>query len=220
MEKHAVGERDEHETVADVSRDERQHVDRAVGRVSASSGSLLGLTDSLAQRDERPIWTLSRCECGGDAAGLERCDDDLDRSHGYLASFRRAASWTKVRGRARVSRSQASPSRLTGCQMDSGRCPATRPSRYRSRLGERQHAGGSLVWSADRSLTLRANNTFVLQPSDYLIGATAGNPDLCLCWPRASPPSADGIDWQLGTPFLRTVYSVWRCVTTTWPVET
>ncbi|KAG8213028.1 hypothetical protein J3R82DRAFT_11420 [Butyriboletus roseoflavus] len=67
---------------------------------------------------------------------------------------------------------------------------------------------------------------FVLQPTDYIIGPTAGDPDLCLSWPKASPPSTDGIDWQLGktdsyslqtaftttslgTPFLRTVYSVW-----------
>ncbi|KAL4252278.1 peptidase A1 family protein [Abortiporus biennis] len=50
---------------------------------------------------------------------------------------------------------------------------------------------------------------FVLQPTDYLIGPATGSPGLCLSWPRASPPSADGIDWQFGTPFLRTVYSVY-----------
>ncbi|KAF7986478.1 hypothetical protein HWV62_31273 [Athelia sp. TMB] len=49
---------------------------------------------------------------------------------------------------------------------------------------------------------------FTLQPSDYLIGATAGDPDYCLSWPMASPPSSDGIDWQFGTAFLRTVYTI------------
>jgi len=63
--------------------------------------------------------------------------------------------------------------------------------------------------SATLSFSFGPGNTFVLQPTDYLIGPTEGNPDLCLSWPKASPPSADGIDWQLGTPFLRTVYSVW-----------
>lgn len=38
----------------------------------------------------------------------------------------------------------------------------------------------------------------MLQPTDYLIGPVSGTPDLCLSWPRASPPSSDGIDWQLG----------------------
>jgi hypothetical protein len=38
----------------------------------------------------------------------------------------------------------------------------------------------------------------VLEPTDYIIGPAEGNPDLCLSWPKASPPSADGIDWLLG----------------------
>ncbi|EMD34064.1 hypothetical protein CERSUDRAFT_117574 [Gelatoporia subvermispora B] len=49
---------------------------------------------------------------------------------------------------------------------------------------------------------------FTLQPSDYLIGPASGDPDLCLSWPVALPPSSDGIDWQLGGAFLRTVYSI------------
>ncbi|KAI0719301.1 acid protease [Cerioporus squamosus] len=49
---------------------------------------------------------------------------------------------------------------------------------------------------------------FTLQPTDYLIGPASGNPNLCLSWPRALPPSSDGIDWQIGSPFLRTVYSI------------
>jgi hypothetical protein len=51
--------------------------------------------------------------------------------------------------------------------------------------------------------------TYTLQPTDYMIGPVSGNPEICLSWPRALPPSPDGIDWQFGGPFLRTVYSVW-----------
>jgi len=50
--------------------------------------------------------------------------------------------------------------------------------------------------------------TYTLEPTDYLIGPASGNPKTCLTWPRALSPSADGIDWQFGGPFLRTVYSV------------
>lgn len=40
--------------------------------------------------------------------------------------------------------------------------------------------------------------TYTLEPTDYLIGPASGNPKTCLTWPRALPPSADGIDWQFG----------------------
>jgi len=50
--------------------------------------------------------------------------------------------------------------------------------------------------------------TYTLEPTDYLIGPASGNPEVCLTWPKAFPPTADGIDWQFGGPFLRTVYSV------------
>ncbi|KAK0450186.1 aspartic peptidase A1 [Armillaria borealis] len=46
-----------------------------------------------------------------------------------------------------------------------------------------------------------------LQPTDYLIGPASDNPNLCLSWPGATSPSSDGIDWQMGVPFLRTVYA-------------
>jgi len=49
---------------------------------------------------------------------------------------------------------------------------------------------------------------YTLQPTDYIIGPASGNPDLCLTWPRALPPNSDGIDWQMGTTFLRTVYTI------------
>ncbi|KAL1679441.1 aspartic peptidase domain-containing protein [Schizophyllum commune] len=58
------------------------------------------------------------------------------------------------------------------------------------------------------TLTFGERN-YTLQPSDYLIGPTANNPSLCLTWPRAASPAAIGIDWQIGQPFLRTVYSIW-----------
>lgn len=47
-------------------------------------------------------------------------------------------------------------------------------------------------------MVFRDNNTFVLQPTDYIIGPASGNPNLCLSWPKALPPSSDGVDWQLG----------------------
>ncbi|KAF8501514.1 acid protease [Russula emetica] len=57
------------------------------------------------------------------------------------------------------------------------------------------------------TITFSAGN-YTLLPSDYLIGPTSGEPALCLTWPKASPPSSDGIDWQMGSAFLRTVYTV------------
>lgn len=49
----------------------------------------------------------------------------------------------------------------------------------------------------------------VLQPSDWIIGVLSGSPSLCAAWPMIAEPSADGIDWQLGTPFLRKTYSIY-----------
>ncbi|PPR00887.1 hypothetical protein CVT24_000372, partial [Panaeolus cyanescens] len=53
------------------------------------------------------------------------------------------------------------------------------------------------------------SKNYTLLPTDYILGPAAGNPNLCLSWPRALPPSADGIDWQMGSAFLRTVYSIY-----------
>lgn len=47
----------------------------------------------------------------------------------------------------------------------------------------------------------------VLQPSDWMYAAVAGS-SMCLAWPVASPDQGDGIDWTLGTPFLRNIYSI------------
>jgi len=49
---------------------------------------------------------------------------------------------------------------------------------------------------------------YTLLPEDYLIGPTSDNPNMCLSWPKAHQPQSDGIDWQFGTAFLRTVYSI------------
>ncbi|EIW57558.1 acid protease [Trametes versicolor FP-101664 SS1] len=71
---------------------------------------------------------------------------------------------------------------------------------------------GQWVVPCDTEQTMSFNfggQDFVLQPTDYMIGPASGNPNLCLSWPRASNPSSDGIDWQLGSPFLRTVYSIY-----------
>lgn len=49
---------------------------------------------------------------------------------------------------------------------------------------------------------------YTILPSDYIIGVASGNPNLCLSWPMSLPPSSDGIDWQFGSAFLRTVYAI------------
>ncbi|KAH9481352.1 Aspartic protease [Psilocybe cubensis] len=51
---------------------------------------------------------------------------------------------------------------------------------------------------------------YSISPTDYIIGPASGNPNLCLSWPLALPPSSDGIDWQFGSAFLRTVYSIFN----------
>ncbi|KAI1796822.1 acid protease [Ganoderma leucocontextum] len=71
---------------------------------------------------------------------------------------------------------------------------------------------GQYVMPCDTQETMAFNfggRDFILQPTDYLIGPASGNPNLCLSWPRALPPSSDGIDWQIGSTFLRTVYSIY-----------
>ncbi|KAG1859417.1 aspartic peptidase domain-containing protein [Suillus tomentosus] len=59
------------------------------------------------------------------------------------------------------------------------------------------------------NLSSKDGATLVLEPTNYIIGPAEGNPDLCLSSPKAAPPSTNGVDWLLGTPFLRTVYSIW-----------
>jgi hypothetical protein len=68
-------------------------------------------------------------------------------------------------------------------------------------------------WAIPCSASIPLDFTFgeknyTLQPTDYIIGPASGNPDLCLTWPRALSPNSDGIDWQMGATFLRTVYTI------------
>ncbi|KAJ3912620.1 acid protease [Lentinula edodes] len=72
-------------------------------------------------------------------------------------------------------------------------------------------AVGQWAVPCDSAITLSftfGQRNFTLQPTDYIIGETSGDPGLCLAWPIALDPSPDGIDWQFGTPFMRTVYTV------------
>jgi len=61
--------------------------------------------------------------------------------------------------------------------------------------------------SSTLSLTF-GRRQYLLQPSDYIIGPASGNSNLCLSWLMALPPTSDGIDWQIGSAFLKTVYSI------------
>ncbi|KAF8638272.1 hypothetical protein AX17_002294 [Amanita inopinata Kibby_2008] len=70
---------------------------------------------------------------------------------------------------------------------------------------------GQWVVPCDTTTTMSlffGKQEYILQPTDYLIGPASGSPNLCLSWPRATLPSSDSIDWQIGSAFLRTVYSV------------
>ncbi|KAH9928301.1 acid protease [Fomitopsis serialis] len=70
---------------------------------------------------------------------------------------------------------------------------------------------GQWAVPCDSSETITYNfgyGNFTLQPTDYLVGPVAGDSYYCLAWPAATSPRSDGIDWQLGQPFLHTVYSI------------
>ncbi|KAF8589817.1 acid protease [Ramaria rubella] len=85
------------------------------------------------------------------------------------------------------------------------------PNSFSKRLSDIVLKAGAWAIPCDITATMTfsfAGTNVTLQPSDYLIGPTQGDPNLCLSWPIALPPSADGLDWHLGTPFLRAVYSV------------
>jgi hypothetical protein len=70
---------------------------------------------------------------------------------------------------------------------------------------------GQWVVPCDTTATMSlffGKNEYILQPTDYMIGPASGNPNLCLSWPKATSPSPYGIDWQIGSAFLRTIYTV------------
>ncbi|KIR71644.1 peptidase [Cryptococcus deuterogattii CA1014] len=52
-----------------------------------------------------------------------------------------------------------------------------------------------------------------LQPSDWIFAGIAQS-TMCLAWPIAQPATGDGIDWQLGTPFLKNVYTIFSSTLT------
>lgn len=46
-----------------------------------------------------------------------------------------------------------------------------------------------------------------IPPSDWIYAAVPDS-SMCLAWPVAVPATGDGLDWQLGTPFLKNIYTV------------
>ncbi|KAF5359403.1 hypothetical protein D9756_003391 [Leucocoprinus leucothites] len=72
-------------------------------------------------------------------------------------------------------------------------------------------ASGQWVVPCDTNIPISltfGSYDYILQPSDYIIGPASGSPSSCFSWPRALPPSADGLDWQIGIAFLQTVYTI------------
>ncbi|CEL55480.1 Aspartic protease OS=Phaffia rhodozyma GN=pr1 PE=1 SV=1 [Rhizoctonia solani AG-1 IB] len=70
---------------------------------------------------------------------------------------------------------------------------------------------GQYAVPCDTTLGMRftfGSRNYTLQPHDYIFARVLDPPNMCLAWPLATAPSEDGIDWQFGTPFLRTVYSI------------
>ncbi|EIM90784.1 acid protease [Stereum hirsutum FP-91666 SS1] len=71
--------------------------------------------------------------------------------------------------------------------------------------------GGIWAMPCDTTATMTftfSGQNFTLLPSDYLAGPISSDTNECIAYPNALSPSSDGIDWQLGSPFMRTVYSV------------
>ncbi|WWC95195.1 hypothetical protein V866_002051 [Kwoniella sp. B9012] len=75
----------------------------------------------------------------------------------------------------------------------------------------RQVAEGRWVVPCDTRMTIGfsfGGRYIQLQPSDW-ISTQIDSSSFCLAWPIASPSTGDGMDWQLGTPFLKKVYSIY-----------
>lgn len=90
--------------------------------------------------------------------------------------------------------------------------PAGVQAIFRHIRNSRHVGGGRFVVpcdTQDRMFFSFGGRNFTLLPQDYIIGPAAGQPFLCLAWPAAVAPSNEGTDWVLGTPFLRTVYSLY-----------
>ena len=86
---------------------------------------------------------------------------------------------------------------LTKTQEDNGPSLVILWSPCRFRSGKVVYPRGIL--SAEPNVARPRGQNFTLQPTDYMIGPASGNPNICLTWPRASQPTSDGVEWQLGT---------------------
>ncbi|WWC64777.1 uncharacterized protein I303_107389 [Kwoniella dejecticola CBS 10117] len=74
----------------------------------------------------------------------------------------------------------------------------------------RQVSEGRWVVPCDTRMTIGfsfGGRYVQLQPSDW-ISTQIDSSSFCLAWPIAAPSTGDGMDWQLGTPFLKKVYSI------------
>lgn len=109
----------------------------------------------------------------------------------FIPLYPVAGSWIRVSARVVIVAHW-----LTKAQEGNGRFHAILWSPCHSLSGK-----GSALWPLKREpdMTCPRGQNFTLQPTDYIIGPASGNPNLCLTWPRASQPTPDGVDWQLGT---------------------
>jgi len=74
----------------------------------------------------------------------------------------------------------------------------------------RQVTTGQWAVPCSRSMTIGfsfGGRYVQLQPSDWMYASVAST-SFCLAWPAVAASTGDGIDWQLGTPFLKKVYSI------------
>lgn len=90
--------------------------------------------------------------------------------------------------------------------------PASDVESMFSKITNSRHVGGGrFVVPCDTTSRMYfsfGGRNITLLPNDYIIGPDAEQPYLCFAWPAATPPDATGVDWVLGTPFLRAVYSI------------
>ncbi|EPQ29325.1 uncharacterized protein PFL1_03080 [Pseudozyma flocculosa PF-1] len=90
--------------------------------------------------------------------------------------------------------------------------PAGVEAIFRHITNARHVGGGRFVVPCDTRDRMHfsfGGRNITLLPDDYIIGPASSQPQLCFAWPAAVEPGTDGVDWVLGTPFLRAVYSVY-----------
>lgn len=74
----------------------------------------------------------------------------------------------------------------------------------------RQSSAGQWIVPCNTKMTIGfsfGGRYVQLDPSDWIFAGITDS-EFCLAWPVATPSTGDGIDWQLGTPFLRKIYSI------------